>query len=302
MNKVGIVLNPSHFAGDVPPHGEETLKKLSCWLSDRKKKILILDPFKSKALPRVDMIVVLGGDGTLLSVARWIAGSEIPILAVNMGSLGFLTEVTLSEIYSSLEHVFKKEYLEDPRMMLECVIERGRKIIKKPTVLNDIVVNKGPFARLIKMEVSVNGQFVTSLRGDGLIIATSTGSTGYTLSAGGPIVHPSVDAIVLTPIAPHTLTNRPIVVPSNVEVRVLLKGNEPEVSPVVTFDGQGVFPLETNDQVCIKASRSRLKLIQSPHRNYYQVLREKLKWGGGRPPGENTALVGAVKQIGRSKI
>ncbi len=272
MNKIGIVLKPS-------PQAEETLKKLSSWLCDRKKKVLVLDPFKNKTLPRVDIIVVLGGDGTLLSVARWIAGSEIPILAVNMGSLGFLTEVTLSELYSSLEHVFKKEYLEDPRMMLSCVIERGRKIIKKPTVLNDIVVNKGPFARLIKMEVSVNGQFVTSLRGDGLIIASSTGSTGYTLSAGGPIVHPSVDAIVLTPIAPHTLTNRPIVIPSNVEVRVLLKDNE--ASPVVTFDGQDVFPLETDDQVCIKASTSRLKLIRSPHRDYYQVLREKLKWGQG---------------------
>jgi len=281
MNKIGIVLKPDHFTGHVAPHGEETLKKLSCWLSDRKKKVFVIDPFKNKTLPRVDMIVVLGGDGTLLSVARWVAGSDIPILAVNMGSLGFLTEVTLNELYSSLEHVFKKEYLEDPRMMLSCVIERGQKVIKKPTVLNDIVVNKGPFARLIKMEVSVNGQFVTSLRGDGLIIATSTGSTGYTLSAGGPIVHPSVDAIVLTPIAPHTLTNRPIVIPSDVEVRVLLKNNE--ASPVVSFDGQGVFPLETNDQVCIKASASRLKLIRSPHRNYYQVLREKLKWGEEAP-------------------
>ncbi len=273
MNKIGVVLKPGHL------HGDETFKKLSCWLSDRKKKVVIVDPFKNKALPQIDMLIVLGGDGTLLSVVRFVAGHEIPILAVNMGSLGFLTEVTLSEIYTSLEHVFKKEYLEDPRMMLECVIERGRKVIRKPTVLNDIVVNKGPFARLIKMEVSVEGQFVTSLRGDGLIIATSTGSTGYTLSAGGPIVHPSVDAIVLTPIAPHTLTNRPIVIPSNVEVRVLSKNNE--ASPVVTFDGVGVFPLLPADQVCIKASPGRLKLIRSPHRNYYQVLREKLKWGQG---------------------
>ena len=271
MNKIGIILKPHH------PHGEETFKKLSSWLSERKKRVVVIDPLKNKTLPRVDMVIVLGGDGTLLSVARWIAGNEIPILAVNMGSLGFLTEVTLSEMYPSLEHVFKKEYLEDPRMMLQCVIERGRKRIKKPTVLNDIVVNKGPFARLIKMEVSVNGQFVTSLRGDGLIIASSTGSTGYTLSSGGPIVHPSVDAIVLTPISPHTLTNRPIVIPSDVEVRVLLKDNE--ASPVVTFDGQGVFPLKTDDQVCIKTSPSRLKLIRSPYRNYYQVLREKLKWG-----------------------
>lgn len=273
MNTIGIVLKPNHA------QGEETFKKLSCWLSDRKKKVLILDPFKSPALPRVDMVIVLGGDGTLLSVARWIAGGGIPILAVNMGSLGFLTEVTLSELYSSLEHVFKKEFVEDPRMMLECVIKRGKKVIKKPTVLNDIVVNKGPFARLIKMEVSVEGQFVTSLRGDGLIVSSSTGSTGYTLSSGGPIVHPSVDAIVLTPIAPHTLTNRPIVIPSDVEVRILLRNNE--ASPVVTFDGQGVFPLETNDQVCIRASASRLKLIHSPRRNYYQMLREKLKWGEG---------------------
>lgn len=288
MNKIGIVLKPS-------PYGEETFKKLSFWLSDRKKKVVVIDPFKQKTMPRLDMVIVLGGDGTLLSVARWMAGNAIPILAVNMGNLGFLTEVTLSELYSSLEHVFQKEYLEDPRMMLTCVIERGRKIIKKPTVLNDIVVNKGPFARLIKMEVSVDGQFVTSLQGDGLIIASSTGSTGYTLSAGGPIVHPSVDAIVLTPIAPHTLTNRPIVIPSNVEVRVLLKNNE--ASPVVTFDGQGVFPLETNDQVCITASPSRLKLIRSPHRNYYQVLREKLKWGAEVPAESGmTTLVGAVKK------
>jgi NAD+ kinase len=286
MRKIGIVLKPHH------PHGEETLKKLSAWLCEREKKVLVVDPFtKDKRLPRVDMIIVLGGDGTLLSVARWVADSEIPILAVNMGSLGFLTEVTLSEIYSSLEHVFKKEYLEDPRMMLTCVIQRGRKIIKKPTVLNDIVVNKGPFARLIKMEVSVNGQFLTSLRGDGLIVASSTGSTGYTLSAGGPIVHPSLDAVVLTPIAPHTLTNRPIVIPSDVEVRILSKDSE--ASPVITFDGQGVFPLEADDQVCIKASPIRLKLIQSPHRNYYQVLREKLKWGQEAREARSPAVIAA---------
>jgi NAD+ kinase len=166
---------------------------------------------------------------------------------------------------------------ENLRQCLECVIRRGRKVIKKPTVLNDIVVNKGAFARLIKMEVRVAGQFVTGLRGDGLITASSTGSTGYTLSAGGPIVHPSLDAFVLTPICPHTLTNRPIVIPADVEVQILMMENEE--SPVVTFDGQGAFPLHTNDQVCIRASKTRLKLIRSPHRNYYQVLREKLKWG-----------------------
>ncbi|MEK7747555.1 MAG: NAD(+)/NADH kinase [Nitrospirota bacterium] len=276
MNRIGLVLKPGHI------HGRETLEKLSGWLVSLGKSVVVIDPFARNRKPRrVDMVVVLGGDGTLLSAARWVAGAGIPILAVNMGSLGFLTEITLEELYSDLSAVFKKEFLEDPRIMLECEILRGRKRIKKSTVLNDIVVNKGHFARLIRMEVSVAGQFVTGLRGDGLIVASSTGSTGYTLSAGGPIVHPSVDAIVLTPIAPHTLTNRPIVIPSDVEVRILLKENE--ASPVVTFDGQGAFPLAANDQVCIRVSKTRLKLIQSPNRNYYQVLREKLKWGEGTP-------------------
>lgn len=273
MNKIGIVLKPNH------PQGEMVLEKLTRWLADRKKKPFIIDPFKKKTIPSVDMIIVLGGDGTLLSVARWVAGSEMPILAVNLGSLGFLTEVTLDELYPNLEEVFQNKYRPDPRMMLQCVIERGKKRIKKPTVLNDIVVHKGSLAKLIKMEIIVDGQFVTGLRGDGVIVASATGSTAYTLSAGGPIVHPSVDAMILTPVSTHTLTNRPIVIPASVEVRLVLKSKE--AGPVVTFDGQEVFPLQTGDQVCIKASDTGLKLIRSPHRNYYQVLREKLKWGEG---------------------
>ena len=273
MNKIGIVLKPGHV------DGSRILRHLFDWLLERGKRVVVIDPFNSSRSPHVDLVVTLGGDGTLLSAARWIAGTDIPILAVNMGSLGFLTDVTLDEIYSDLTEIFENRFLEDPRAMLECVIVRGRKRIKKPTVLNDVVVNKGRFARLIRMEVSVSGQFVTGLRGDGLITATSTGSTGYTLSAGGPIVHPAVPAMVLTPIAPHTLSNRPIVIPSDVEVRILLKKNEAD--PVVTFDGQGAFPLETNDQVCIRLAARPLKLIRSPHRNYYQVLREKLKWGEG---------------------
>ncbi len=273
MNKIGIVLKPNH------PQGEIALEKLTCWLSDHHKKVVLINPFKKRAIPPVDMIIVLGGDGTLLSVARLVAGSEIPILAVNLGSMGFLTEVNLNELVPTLTQVFKNDYLEDPRLMLECVLERGKKKIEKQTVLNDIVVNKGPFAKPIQVEVTINGQFVTGSRGDGVIISSATGSTAYTLSSGGPIVHPSVNAIILTPISPHTLTSKPIVIPSSVLVQVVLKSRED--GPVVTFDGQGVFPLQTNDRLCIRASETRLKLIQSPNRNYYQVLREKLKWGEG---------------------
>jgi NAD+ kinase len=281
MGKIGIVLKPN------APQGKVILEKLIPWLSDRGKKVLMIDPKQQKGIPRVEMIIVLGGDGTLLAVARLISGSPIPILAVNLGHLGFLTEEVASDaLYANLTKIFAKGHEKDPRMMLHCTIlrgatpARGTKKVKQSTVLNDIVVNKGSLARLIKMEVMVDGQFVTALRGDGLIIASATGSTAYTLSAGGPIVHPSVDAIILTPIAPHVLANRPIVIPATAEIRVILKSDE--VGPVVTFDGQDVFPLEANDEVEVCAAKDRLNLIWSPERNYYQVLREKLQWGVGR--------------------
>lgn len=275
MKTIGIVLKPDH------PQGKAVLEKLTHWLQQRGKEALLIETAKKKrTLPRtLDMLIVLGGDGTLLSAARLVEGLDIPILGVNLGSLGFLTEVTLDELYPTLEQIFKDQYVLDPRLMLKSVIRRGKEEHPQPRVLNDIVVSHGTLAKLIKLEIIINHQFVTWLRADGLIVATATGSTAYSLASGGPIVHPSVDAIILTPISPHMLTNRPIIVPSNVEVDVVLKSAE--TGPHVTFDGQEIFPLEGDDIIHIEASERRLKLIQSPHRNYYQVLRQKLKWGEG---------------------
>jgi NAD+ kinase len=274
MKTIGIVLKPDH------PQGKAVLEKLIHWLQQQGKEAFLIDTAKKKPtlLRSLDMVIVLGGDGTLLSAARLLEGLDIPILGVNLGSLGFLTEVTLDELYPTLEKIFKNQYVLDPRLMLKSFIRHSKKEIPQPRVLNDIVVSHGKLAKLIKLEIIINHQFVTWLRADGLIIATATGSTAYSLSSGGPIVHPSVDAIILTPISPHMLTNRPIIVPSNVVVEVVVKTAG---TGAVTFDGQEVFPLEGDDIVHIEASERRLKLIQSPHRNYYQVLRQKLKWGEG---------------------
>lgn len=275
MKTIGIVLKPDH------PQGKAALEKLVEWLQQHGKEAILIDATKKdRSIPRsLDMVIVLGGDGTLLSAARSVEALDIPILGVNLGSLGFLTEVTFDELYPTLEKVFKNQYVLDPRLMLKSVIRRGKKEHPQPRVLNDIVVSHGTLAKLIRLEIIINDQFVTWLRADGLIVATATGSTAYSLASGGPIVHPSVDAIILTPISPHTLTNRPIIVPANVKVEVMLKTYEP--GPHVTLDGQEIFPLKGDDVIHIEPSERRLKLIQSPHRNYYQVLRQKLKWGEG---------------------
>ncbi len=272
INKIGVVLHPNH------PEGQEILDQLMVWLDQNKKTVSVIDAAKTVGLTFPDLMIVLGGDGTLLSAARLLAGSETLILGVNLGSLGFLTEVTLNELYTSLEMIFKGQFVEDPRLMLACFVQRGTASRSHTTVLNDLIIHKGVPARLIKLEITINQQFVTSLRADGLIVASATGSTAYSLSSGGPIVHPAVDAMVLTPISPHTLTNRPIVVPATAKVKVVLKTREE--GPIVTFDGHESDSLQMDDAVHIQAAGKKLKLICSPHRNYYQVLRQKLRWGG----------------------
>ena len=272
MNKIGIALRPHH------PRGEETLNGLVAWLEKKGKETLMVGPpTKESQPPEIDLLIVLGGDGTFLSAARRIAGKDIPVLGVNLGSLGFLTEVTLDELYSSLEQIFHNGFLEDSRQTLTSFVMRGTDRHAQPTVLNDITLHKGSLSKLINLDITINNQFVTSIRADGLIVSSATGSTGYSLSSGGPIVHPSVEAMLLTPISPHMLTNRPIVVPSMAEVLVTLKTHD--VGPVVMFDGQEVFNLIEGDVVHVTASEKRLRMIRSPNRNYYQVLRKKLKWG-----------------------
>jgi len=226
------------------------------------------------------MALVLGGDGTLIGMADCIAeaGSGIPILGVNFGSLGFLTEVTLPELYRSLEHALNgRAYIEE-RMMLRTTTTNRGEVLTHSIALNDAVITKTARSRMIDLSVYVADEFVTRVRADGLIIATPTGSTAYNLSAGGPIVQPNVDAMIITPIAPHTLTNRPIVIPGNSTVRV-----QPTMDArdeiVFTLDGQSAFPVHPGDEISVSRAAKPLRLIHPTTRSYFEVLRTKLKWG-----------------------
>jgi NAD+ kinase len=236
-------------------------------------------------LPKVcDLVVILGGDGTLIGMAGRIAtaGTDVPILGVNFGSLGFLTEITLPELYDALESTLAGTAEIDSRMMLLAQTARGDQPFSEHAVLNDIVVTKGALSRIVEISVTVGDEPVTRVRADGLIIASPTGSTAYNLAAGGPIVHPALDAILLTPIAPHTLSNRPVVIPasSEIHVRPIMDSNS-EV--FVTFDGQSGFPLQSSDVVSVRRAPRPLRIIKAPNRTYFEVLRSKLRWGGRTP-------------------
>jgi NAD+ kinase len=231
-------------------------------------------------LPKAcDLLVVLGGDGTLIGMAGRIAqsGVAIPILGVNFGSLGFLTEITLPELYPSLESVLAGTAQIDERMMLRAQTKRGATIHADRFVLNDAVITKGALSRIIDLSVSVDDQQIMRVRADGLIVASPTGSSAYNLAAGGPIVHPAVDALLLTPIAPHMLTNRPVVIPgaSEVKVQPMMDGND-EV--YVTFDGQSGHALQAADVISIRRADRPLRLVRASTRTYFDVLRQKLKW------------------------
>ena len=241
-----------------------------------------LETVDSEALPRhVDMILVLGGDGTLLGTAGRIAKaqSDIPILGVNFGSLGFLTEITLPEIFTALEAAVNGTADIEQRMMLHVAIDAGSQRIVERIVLNDVVVTQGALSRIIELSVTVDGEFMMRVKADGLIIASPTGTTAYNLSAGGPIVHPQVDGLTITPIAPHTLTNRPVVVPGSSEIQIepLIRDEQSEV--FATFDGQSLHELARNQVVIVRRADKPLRLVRASARGYFQVLREKLRWG-----------------------
>jgi len=236
---------------------------------------------KQALVAAVDMVVVLGGDGTLLSMADCIGavGSGIPILGVNFGSLGFLTEVTLPELYPSLDSALTGRAPVEERMMLHSTTIRGGATFADHIALNDVVVTKGARSRMIDLSVFVGDEFITRVKADGLIVATPTGSTAYNLAAGGPIVQPTLDALLLTPIAPHTLTNRPIVIPVSSPVRVQPNIEDEREELFVTFDGQAGFQLRRGDEIRICRANRTLRLIRPSTRSYFDVLREKLKWG-----------------------
>lgn len=280
--KIGIVSKPrKEDAGHI-------LSELVKWLRDKGTEPLmdeetaslieITSPYSRQDIAALsEFVIVLGGDGTLLSVARLIGARGTPILGVNLGSLGFLTEVTLDEMYPLLEDILSGKMIIDERGMLEAAIRRKGQEIARYTVLNDVVINKGALARMILMETRVDGWLLNTYRADGLIISTPTGSTAYSLSAGGPIVYPTVGAVIISPICPHTLTNRPIVLPEDVSIEVTLRTEDEDV--LVTLDGQEGHQIKFMDTVAIKKIKGTTRLILSPKKDYYQILRQKLRWG-----------------------
>jgi len=282
MKTIGILTKPKF------PDVKHILTDLVAWLRERKKEVVFdaktaalvgesASYQKTQIATRSDMVLVLGGDGTMLSAARLLEERAVPILGVNMGGLGFLTEITLDQLYPALEKVFAQEFRVEERLMLRADIHRHGEHVAKATVLNDVVVSKGTLARMIEIQILIDGQFVTRLRGDGLIVSTPTGSTAYSLSAGGPIIHPTVQALILTPICPHTLTHRPLLVPRGVALEVTLTSQVE--GAMATFDGQVGVALVQGDTVAVAVSEHRTQLIRLPDRTYYDLLRRKLKWG-----------------------
>jgi len=233
---------------------------------------------EDEILNQAELVVVLGGDGTLISVARLFSGRDVPILGVNLGSLGFLTEITVEELYTRLEKVLEGNPRVSERMMLEVTLHREGQEIEKGHVLNDMVINKGALARIVDLETKVNRHFLTTYKADGLIVSTPTGSTGYSLSAGGPIIHPLMSCIVITPICPHTLTNRPIVVTDESVISITVASSFDE-KVYLTLDGQVGFELREGDSVEVRRALKTTALVMSRTRDYFEVLRTKLKWG-----------------------
>lgn len=288
MDRIGIVAKKNN------PEALTFAGQLSEWLRSRSVQVYVEEdvskllsgtapkpywkPISREEIPTdTEMIVVLGGDGTLLSVARQVWNKNIPILGVNLGGLGFLTEITLEELYPVLEKVLRNDFEINEREVLNAGVIRNEKRIAEFIVLNDAVINKGALARIIDLETTINDEYLSTFRSDGLIISTPTGSTAYNLSAGGPIVYPSLHTIIITPICPHTLTIRPIIIPDDVKIRALLKSRNEEVT--LTLDGQQGFALDYEDIVEVGKAEGRILLIKSPYRQYFELLREKLRWG-----------------------
>lgn len=278
---IGILTKPS------APNMRQRVEQVQDWLRIYQKTILLDStdmppsqscPERQRIATHADLLIVLGGDGTMLSGARLVEQRGIPILGVNMGGLGFLTEINFNDLPKALEEIFSGKFQLDPRLMLATQIRRANKIIGTYSALNDVVVSKGHLARMISTTVSVNDAFMTNMQGDGLIVSTPTGSTAYSLSTNGPILDPGVDALLINPICPHTLSHRPFLAPNTVSISIELTSQE---RAMATVDGQEGEEILTGDIVEIRASEHRTQLIRFPGRSYFEVLRTKLRWGDG---------------------
>jgi len=288
IKRIGIVLKPHQ------PDALKTICELVAWLAERGIMLVggpqiereriehqtgcpVEEVSTEQLAGEVDLMLVLGGDGTMIATARLMGDREVPVLGINYGGLGYLTEFRIEELFSSLESILDGNYRLDRRVMLSVELWRGESLVTSNRVLNDVVINKSALARIIEIEAYFNGQFVNSFRADGLIVSTPTGSTAYSLSAGGPVIFPSMNAVAITPICPFSLSNRPLVVPDDAEIELLLKTDQEDVA--LTLDGQVGFPLKVGDRIVTRKSRTTFNLIQPSNRNYFDVLRDKLRWG-----------------------
>lgn len=287
IKRIGIVANIEKEK--IADH----VKSLKKWLEEKgvevflgveiSKKIAVGGGLKWNDLAKKSqLVVVLGGDGTILRTARYVARYKVPILGINMGSFGYLTEINLNEMHSALELIISGKFTAEKRMMLNVSIRHGKTVTSLGDVLNDVVINRGSLSRMNELEMDVNGSYLTTYKGDGLIVSTPTGSTAYSLAAGGPIVFPGKDLIIINPICPHTLTNRPIIFSedSNLKITLWSKDN----GAILTLDGQEAYRMTSGDVVTVKKSDHSTILIISPYRSHGEILRSKLGWGD-LPPG-----------------
>ena len=276
IKRVGIVAN-----SDKEKAAEYSLR-LGKWLSDRGVEVLFEEEIagkidmpgvsRSELVSAVNMIVVFGGDGTLLMAARMVMGSDVPVLGINLGGFGFMTVVNLNEMLGTMEVILKGECTISKRMMLSVSVEGA-----EYPALNDVVINRGNLSRMVNLETFVDGKYLSTFKADGLIISSPTGSTAYSLSSGGPIILPELDSIIVNPICPHTLTKRPIVLPPDSAIEVIVWTKKGEAA--MTLDGQDLFVLKSGDRIGIKKSKTHINLVESPHRDYLEILRTKLGWG-----------------------
>jgi NAD+ kinase len=288
ISRVGVVVKPNQ------PEALSTTCRLVEWLDARGIKLIGTPELdreriesetrcsieiveQEKLAASVDFIVVLGGDGTMIATSRMIGDYDVPVLGINYGTLGYLAEFRVEEMFQALESILTGDYRIDTRVRLAVEVMRGEEILMHSRALNDVVINKSALARIIEIEARMDGHLISGFRADGLIVSTPTGSTAYNLSAGGPVVYPSMNALVITPICPFTLSDRPIVVPDDALIELRLRTPDEEV--VLTLDGQVGLPISPEDRVLIRKSLTTFKIVQPKNRNYFEVLREKLRWG-----------------------
>ncbi len=271
--RIGLVIKNDDQA-------EKKASELEKWLGSKCVIINARQPANIDIPDDLLCLVVLGGDGTFLSAARFIGNRDIPLMGVKFGEVGFLAETTEDNLYKAITSVLEGKYLIQKRARLYIKVMRGNKQIIDVDVLNDAVINKSALSRLASCAVYLDSTYLTTYRADGLIIGTPTGSTAYSLAAGGPVVHPAVPSIILTPICPFTLTNRPLIIPDDIRIEIRLEGSPEDM--ILTLDGQEGFAMDPGDKIFIKKSRNDIKMISFENQSYFKILKTRLKWSGGR--------------------